>query len=81
MPHTCQTNHSPKECPKHKILVLHYNIFTAKLKYQVSISSHLGQLLTLFCLSIIINFPLKLYCEIKIIVPIALLKDKRPILI
>ena len=38
MPHTCLTNHSHKERPKHKILALHCNIFTSKLNYQVSIS-------------------------------------------
>ena len=41
MPHTCQTSHSHKEDPKHKILVLHNNIFTAKFRYQVFISFRL----------------------------------------
>ena len=27
MPHTCQTNHNNKASPKHKIWMLHYNIF------------------------------------------------------
>ena len=41
MLHTCQTSHSHKEDRKHKILVLHHNIFTAKFRYQVFISFRL----------------------------------------
>ena len=41
MSHTCQTSHSHKEDPKHKILVLHHNIFTAKFRYHVFISFRL----------------------------------------